>query len=103
LIAATLERYPQQHDGAIDNIAMSNYRQRSESDLYLRQYPELHLWLNVCGVCGARGYKTDLPDNLYPWPNLAADHLRAYFPPLDLNEIGLCEQCAEAASFLEPR
>lgn len=33
----------------------------------------------------------------------AADHLRAFFRPLGLNEIGLCEQCAEAASFLETR
>jgi len=82
---------------------MSNYRQKSEADLYLRQYPELHQWLNVCGVCGARGYKPDLPDNIYPWANVSADHLRAYFRPLSLNEAGLCEQCAEAASFLEPR
>jgi hypothetical protein len=82
---------------------MANYRHRSAADQYLRQYPHLHQWLNVCRGCGARGFKPDLPDNIYPWFNVAADHLRAFFRPLGLNEIGLCEQCAEAAFSLETR
>jgi hypothetical protein len=82
---------------------MANNLQSSKADLYLRQYPHLHQWVNVCGGCGARGYKPDLPDNIYPWFSVAADNLRSYFRPLGLNEMGLCEQCAEAASSLEMR
>ena len=82
---------------------MATRRHRPKADLYLETYPELHRWLNVCGGCGARGTRPDLPDNLYPRPNFAAEYLRGYFRPLVLNEMGLCEQCAAAVASLEPR
>jgi hypothetical protein len=75
-------------------------RQRRESDQYLRQYPELNRWLNVCVTCGARGYKPELPDNIDPRPNVAAHHLRRYFTPLPLNDLGQCQQC-EVGSALD--
>ena len=79
---------------------MATYRHQSQADQYLKKYPELHRWINVCGGCGARGTRSDLPDNIYPRFNLATEHLREYFRPLALNEIGLCEQCAQAVASL---
>ena len=71
-------------------------RKRSDADQYLEQYPDLHRWLNVCLACGMRGYKPDLPENIYRHFNVAADHLRRFFRPLRLNDTGLCNVCARA-------
>jgi hypothetical protein len=73
------------------------YRHSDESEKYLRQYPDLNRWLNVCITCGMRGYKPELPDNIYPGPNVAADHLRQFFPPLPVDELGRCAQCGAAS------
>jgi hypothetical protein len=70
--------------------------QERDIDLYLRRYPYLHKWLNVCAACGARGHKPEMPENIFPGPNVAARHLRKVFRPLELNEMGLCPQCEAA-------
>ena len=75
---------------------MGSSRHASEADQYLGQYPDLQKWLNVCLTCGARGYKPELPENIYPHFNVAAMNLRKYFRPLRLNDLGHCEQCAQA-------
>jgi len=69
---------------------------RTKADEYLAQYPDLERWINVCSACGLRGYKPDLPENIYPHFNIAARNLRKMLCPLDLNETGICELCAHA-------
>ena len=73
-----------------------------ETHDYLSQYPDLERWLNTCSACGARGYKPDLPDNIYPWFNVAADNLRKLFDPLPLDARSLCNQCASAIDGATP-
>jgi hypothetical protein len=81
---------------SLDPLGGGMKTRRSDADLYLKQYPDLNRWLNQCPSCGARGYKPELPDNIYPHFNVAADNLRKFFRPLAINELGLCEQCARA-------
>jgi len=57
--------------------------------LYLQQYPRLKKWINQYAVCQRIGHHPDLPDR-----HRAAKTLISYFPPLPLDEIGLCEQCS---------
>jgi hypothetical protein len=65
-------------------------------DSYLQEFPDLVRWLNVCSRCGARGYKPELPANIYPHPNIAANELRKHFAPLALNAEGVCSECEAA-------
>lgn len=57
--------------------------------LYLQDYPKLKKWINQCGACQRIGHHPDLPDR-----HVATKNLRRYFPPLPLDETGLCEQCS---------
>jgi hypothetical protein len=67
-----------------------------DHEQYLRMYPkETGRWMNQCVTCQRKGYKPDLPKTIYPDTALASN-LRRYFEPLELNELGLCEQCSEA-------
>ena len=67
--------------------------EKTVGDRYLQQYPHLLKWINVCVVCGKKGYKPELPENIYTHFNVAADNLRELFQPLSVNELGLCEIC----------
>jgi hypothetical protein len=69
---------------------------RSKADEYLAQYPDLLRWINVCAACGRRGYKPDLPENIYAHFNIAARKLRELLCPLAVNETGICDVCAQA-------
>jgi hypothetical protein len=75
---------------------MGTSSHRSEADQYLALYPHLHRWMNVCAGCGARGHRPELPENIYPHFNVAAENLRRYFRPLAVDERGFCEQCSAA-------
>lgn len=72
--------------------------QRDGND-YLTMYPKLRQWINQCVACQAQGYKPDMPEDIYP--GIAARNLRRYFTPLEINEMGLCEQCQAALEFLK--
>ena len=67
-------------------------RFKNEGDLYLREYPHLLKWINQCVACQHRGYKPEMPSEIFP--GVAARNLRKYFDELVLNEKGLCAQCA---------
>ena len=73
-----------------------NSRRLSEGEEYLRQYPNLHRWMNRCTMCGSPGHKPELPQNIYPHFNVAADNLRRLFTPLVVDDLGRCETCASA-------
>ncbi len=64
----------------------------ADGEEYLRMYPRLLKWINVCTACGAKGYKPEMPPNNDP--KFSGQNLRRYFKPLALNELGRCEQCA---------
>jgi len=74
---------------------MTRNPKASAGDKYLEQYPRLSRWINVCVGCGAKGYKPDLPEDIYPHPSFATYNLRELFNPLAVNELGLCEVCAK--------
>ena len=60
-----------------------------DGNVYLTMYPELRKWVAQCVACQMQGHDPDMPDEAK-----GARNLRRYFPPLKLNDIGLCEQCA---------
>ena len=71
-------------------------------------YPDLaKRWVNRCLICGATGYKPELPDVLkrrmrkasdaVPTATAAARNLRELLPPLPVDALGRCEACAEMA------
>lgn len=69
----------------------------AEGEIYLKSYPELERrWINQCVACQRKGYKPSMPRIIYP--GYAAQNLRRYFDPLDVDELSLCEQCRQVTS-----
>jgi hypothetical protein len=66
---------------------------KDDGEEYLIMYPKLRKWINECAMCHAKGYKPDMPVEIYPHPTLASKTIKSYFKPLELNEDGLCEVC----------
>ena len=64
---------------------------------YIQAHPQLKKWINVCICCGTWGYKTELPEWLYNTKissrTVGAQYIRKYFNPMDVNDLGNCEQC----------
>ncbi len=62
---------------------------------YLRQYPKLKKWMNICICCGSIGYNPELPEKLTrncgqgEFDTVAAQHIRKYFNPLKVDELGM--------------
>jgi hypothetical protein len=65
----------------------------SDGEDYLRMYPDLRRWMNICVACGHQGYKPEMPPN--DAPKFRAQNLRRYFRPLVIDSVGLCEQCSQ--------
>lgn len=61
--------------------------------LYLKSYPDLRKWINECVVCHIRGYKPEMPEHIGSKDSIAADNIRKYFKPLEVNDMGICLQC----------
>lgn len=68
---------------------------RDDGEEYLIAYPKLRKWINECVMCHAKGYKPNMPKEIYPHPSAASKNLRFYFKPLELNDDGLCETCSK--------
>lgn len=67
---------------------------QSDKEIYLKMYPQLRRkWINQCVGCQQEGYKPDMPKNIFP--GIAAQSLRKYFQPLNVDEHGLCEICSK--------
>lgn len=56
------------------------------------KYPEIRRWLNQCIICQTIGYKPDLLDNIIP--DMMAQNIRKYFTVLSVNELNICDECA---------
>jgi hypothetical protein len=61
------------------------------AEAYLTRYPRLRRWIRQCVACQRQGYGSDLPKQI--GIGVAAQTLRRYFSPLELDERGLCEEC----------
>ncbi|NLA66570.1 MAG: hypothetical protein GX862_11800 [Leucobacter sp.] len=70
-------------------------RYKKDAELYLRMYPELEKWMNECSICHSKGYKSDMPEHISSEGSAAAGNIRRYFRPLEVDENGICLQCAE--------
>lgn len=67
----------------------------NEGEEYLQMYPSLRKWINECVACHSKGFKPDLPDDIYPHPSVASYNLKKFYKPLIINENGLCEICSK--------
>ena len=62
---------------------------------FLRVNPHLRKWINECVVCQRHGYKPEMPEQL-EHEFLRCD-LPRWFPMMELDVSGRCEQCAAAS------
>lgn len=74
---------------------MATTRHNKKATSYIR-FMGLERWINQCIACGRQGYKPDMPDQIYPWESLHATNIKKYYPPMQVNEYGLCDQCSAA-------
>ena len=64
-----------------------------DKELYRKQYPECKKWLQQCVICQTEGYKPKMPNQI--GIGRLSQNIRKLYSELALNEIGLCEACAE--------
>ena len=57
---------------------------------YLKMYPEMKKWVKQCVACQIHGYDPNMPNDAR-----GARNIKAYFPPIEFSDIGLCDQCNE--------
>ena len=69
---------------------------KKDSELYLKTYPKLLKWINVCPFCKKKGYKPEMPESIGLAGSVAAKNLRSYFQPLEVDEYGICLDCVRA-------
>jgi hypothetical protein len=74
---------------------MGNKRQH-EGAKYLAHFPKLQKQINRCAACGRQGYRPDMPEQIHQHFSFASDILKKHFTVLEVNSVGLCEQCALA-------
>jgi hypothetical protein len=57
-------------------------------------YPGLLKWINECPICHSKGYKVDMPEHIGGEYSVAANNIRKYFKPLEVDDDGFCLQCS---------
>ena len=70
-------------------------KNKRDSELYLKTYPGLQKWINECPVCHSKGYKPDMPEHIGGADSVAVHNLKAYFRPLEVDNMGICLQCTK--------
>ena len=73
--------------------------QHRDGQNYLSTYPQLRKWLQQCQWCQSEGYKPELPDKI-GISAFAPANIRRMFPPLALDDEGVCAQCRAATAKL---
>ncbi len=63
----------------------------NDKEEFKEQYPSVKKWLNVCIICQTEGYKSELPEKIHP--GILAENIRKYWFKLEVNEIGICNDC----------
>lgn len=83
-----------------DNLKMERHNimdRKNEGLNYLKQYPKMSKWVNTCICCGSMGYDPDMPevitsrDGNGEYRTVFSRNIRSYFPPLRLDDMGMCE------------
>jgi len=64
-------------------------------DYYLRAYPYLLKWINQCFVCGNRGHKPEMPEQISPDGCASSRNIKKYLSALYVNELSICELCEQ--------
>lgn len=67
---------------------------KKEINDYLKRNPDLLKWVNSCSLCGAIGYKLNMP-KFDETGHVGFKNLRTFLQPLEVNENGICMQCAK--------
>ena len=62
---------------------------------YLAMYPNLQKWVNLCPICGARGRRPDMPDEIGSMNGKVSAHtLKRMLPVLEVDQNGICLSCS---------
>jgi hypothetical protein len=67
--------------------------------MYLSMYPDIaKRWINECTMCHFQGYKPEMPEMIGSdiYQTNIKNLLMGYFQPLNITEMGMCEQCNHA-------
>ena len=73
------------------------YRKSEKGEEFLKKFPKFKKWINECNLCHRKGYKSNLPLKITDVDgSLEVFFIKKYFDCLDLDENGLCKQCASA-------
>jgi hypothetical protein len=62
---------------------------------YLKTCPDAQSYVHQCAACQLLGYSPTKLAGAEIHHNLRR-HIESYFPAMELNELGICEQCAAA-------
>ena len=66
---------------------------------YLKQYPKMAKWMNICICCGSMGYNPDMSDKITSrdgngeYNTVFSRNIKKYFFPLRVNDMGMCDIC----------
>ena len=72
---------------------------KTEALNYLKQYPKMAKWMNICICCGSMGYNPDMPDKINSrdgngeYNTVFSRNIKKYFSPLRVNDMGMCAIC----------
>lgn len=58
---------------------------------YLKDYPQLHKWINECIICGAKGYNPQID---VKEEKIAVNNLKSILPPLEVDNLKMYSACA---------
>ena len=79
------------------------HRRKFETRGRHRMLPAEKKWINTCVCCQKSGYDPGLPEVLTiraygksDHPTHTAAHLRYFYPPMALDENGICDECRKA-------
>lgn len=74
---------------------------------YLREFPKMKKWINTCICCGKSGYDPSMPEVLTrncgqgEFKTAFARYIREYFQEMNVNELGICEECQRVQGKLQ--
>ena len=68
---------------------------QDKGEEYIKAFPKLKKWINICQCCHAKGYNPLMPDKITVVEgSLEVYYIKKYFKPLSIDENGLCKICA---------
>ncbi len=73
---------------------MSHSKQTKRGySIYLEKWnPSAKKYINTCAICGSRGYRPTIEENLKDKPSYR--ELKRTLPKMELDSMGRCSECA---------